>query len=124
CGPCEASMPHLQKTYERYKSQGVDVYASCTADAHGPFEQWVARNRNRYTFPVAFDPAGRGPDRASYRLYGVDGIPTQFVIGTDGKVVAVIVGYDGPTDHRLEHALAEAGVKVGRSSQAPAPVGA
>ena len=60
------------------------------------------------------DPNERGSatfeDRASSKLFGVGGIPTQFVIGRDGKVAEVIVGYE-KGDHRLEDALAKLGVK-------------
>jgi hypothetical protein len=41
----------------------------------------------------------------------VRGIPTQFVIGRDGKIVAVLVGYE-KEEVRLEAALAKAGLKV------------
>jgi peroxiredoxin len=112
CGPCQAAMPHFQKAYETFKDQGVVFYGSCTADVKSSYDRWVAANRDKYTFLTAFDPAGRSPDKVSHKLYGVEGIPTQFVIGADGRIVDVIVGYDGPGDHRLEHALAKAGVKV------------
>jgi hypothetical protein len=63
------------------------------------------------------DPHERGSanydERASRKLYGVKGIPTQFVIGRDGKIAAVIVGY-GEGDHQLEDAL----VKLGATTPA------
>jgi thiol-disulfide isomerase/thioredoxin len=40
------------------------------------------------------------------------GIPTQFVIGRDGKITGVVVGNGGAGDARTEFALAAAGVKV------------
>jgi len=41
----------------------------------------------------------------------VQGIPTQFVIGRDGRIAAVLVGYS-PGEVLLEGALAKAGVEV------------
>ena len=45
------------------------------------------------------------------------GIPTQFIIGRDGRIAAVVVGYsDG--DARLEAGLARAGIKVDSAAAA------
>jgi hypothetical protein len=46
------------------------------------------------------------------KLYRVRGIPTQFVIGRDGKIAEVLVGFGGGGDKRLEEALARLGVDV------------
>lgn len=50
-------------------------------------------------------------ERASRKFFGVSGIPTQFVIGRDGKVAAVLVG-TLKEDARLEAGLARAGIQV------------
>jgi thiol-disulfide isomerase/thioredoxin len=117
CGPCIASFPHTQKIAAQYKDQDVVVLASCTSDTRAAFEKWVPANQAKYAdILFAADPNGRGTptfdQRASAALYGVTGIPTQFVIGRDGKVVASIVGNGGEGDARTEGALALAGVKV------------
>lgn len=118
CGPCIASMPHTQHVAAGTKAQDVVVLAACTSDARANFEAWVKENQSTYPDMIfANDPLGRdGPadkyaDRVSLKLYGVNGIPTQFLIGRDGKVVNVFVGY-GPGDTRLEDELAKLGVKL------------
>ena len=73
-------------------------------------------NQGKYPdFVFTCDPHERGSatfsDRASRRLYGVSGIPTQFVIGCDGIITAVLVGHD-EEGRRLEDALAEVGIKI------------
>jgi len=109
CGPCKASLPHTAEVAKRYKDQGVVVLANCTSDTRANFDEFVQANREKYSaIEFVCDPHDRGSagysERASHKLYGVKGIPTQFVIGRDGKIAAVIVGYsDG--DHRLEDAL-------------------
>jgi peroxiredoxin len=112
CGPCMKAMPHLEQVHRETKDQGVVVLASCTSDSRQAFERWVRDNRERYTFLTAHDAAERGPERASRTLYGVRGIPTQFVIGRDGRILEVIVGYSGEKDVRLQQALAKAGVDI------------
>jgi ABC-type nitrate/sulfonate/bicarbonate transport system substrate-binding protein len=59
----------------------------------------------------AFDPLEKSADSASRKLYGVSGIPQQFVIDKDGKVVAEVGGYR-KGEVLLDAALAKAGVKV------------
>ena len=92
-------------------AQDVVVLASCTSDTRAAFDAWLKTNRPSYPALVfSHDPAERGEERASKKLYGVRGIPTQFVIGRDGKITAVNVGY-GEGDKRLEEALTALGVK-------------
>ncbi len=117
CGPCIASFPHTQELAKKYKDQDVVVLASGTSDTIAKFEEWIPRNAPKYPDMVwAFDPNERGSptfeQRASSRLYGVRGIPTQFIIGRDGKVAGVVVGNGGKDDARTEAFLAAAGVKV------------
>jgi peroxiredoxin len=112
CGPCVASMPHTQEVAAHYKDQGVVVIGSCTSDARAAFETWVRKNQSKYAdFVFAHDAAEKGPERASRKLYGVRGIPAQFVIGRDGKVAAFVGGYKSG-EVLLEGALAKAGIKV------------
>ena len=110
CGPCLASMPHTERVAAATKDQDVIVLASCTSDTRAKFEEWVKQNAATYPDLVfAHDAAERGAERASKKLYGVNGIPTQFLIGRDGKVISSFVGY-GEGDTRLEQELAKHGV--------------
>lgn len=120
CGPCMASMPHTQEVAAKYRDQGVVVLGSCTSDVRAKFEAWVKDNQAKYPdIHFSFDAAGRSPERVSHKLYGVQGIPTQFVVGRDGRVAAVLVGYS-PGEVLLEGALAKAGVKVDAATLARA----
>lgn len=116
CGPCIASLPHTQQVAAATKAQGVVVFAACTSDTRARFDAWLKDNATKYPDVIfANDPSGRDTpttfaDRASAKLYGVSGIPAQFVIDRAGKVSALIEGY-GEGDRRLEEALAKLGVK-------------
>jgi peroxiredoxin len=113
CGPCIASMPHTQEVAKTYKDQDVVVLGSCTLDTRDAFEKWVKANQEKYPdFIFSHDPGERAEGKVlSQKLYGVGGIPTQIVIGRDGKVVDVVLGY-AKGEVLLEGALAKAGVKV------------
>ncbi|MFO1452528.1 MAG: TlpA disulfide reductase family protein [Opitutaceae bacterium] len=117
CGPCIASFPHTSQIAKQYKDQDVVVLASGTSDTIAAFKKWIPANAPKYPDILwAFDPNERGSatfdERASNKHYAVVGIPTQFVIGRDGRIVSVIVGNGGAEDARTETALADAGVKV------------
>lgn len=112
CGPCQRSMPELEKMYQQIKDKDVVVLGVCVWDEKGAYDKWVMANiGTKYNFPVAFDPAGHGSGSIAGSLYKVTGIPTQYVIDKDGKVAAAYTGYsDGDT--RLEKALTAQGVPV------------
>jgi peroxiredoxin len=113
CGPCIAAFPHVQSLAAKYQDQGVVVLAAGTSDTIANFESWIPKNRERYPdIRFAYDPAERRPERVSSALYGVRGIPSQFVIDRDGKITALVVGFGGEDDKRTEAALARAGIKV------------
>ncbi|MBK8099633.1 MAG: hypothetical protein IPK26_21205 [Planctomycetes bacterium] len=88
------------------------VLASCTNDGREDFESFVRLKGAEYP-DVMFvhDAKERRAERASRALYGVSGIPQQFVIGRDGTVVATVDGYlEGEV--LLDAALAKAGIQV------------
>jgi peroxiredoxin len=112
CGPCVAAMPHAQEIADHYKAQDVVVLASCTSDERAKFEAWVDRRTQEFPDVLfAFDPLEKSLERASRKLYGVSGIPQQFVIDKAGKVVAEVGGYQ-KGEVLLDAALAQAGVQV------------
>ena len=112
CGPCVAAMPHVQELADHYRDQGVVVLASCTSDERKKFDDWVAQRTQEFPDVVfAIDPQEKSQERASRKLYGVSGIPQQFVIDKDGKIVAEVSGYM-KGEVLLDAALAKAGVKV------------
>ncbi len=104
CVPCQRSLPHLQKVYTEVKDKGVAVLGLCVWDERKEYDKWVAAKKSAYTFPTAFDPAGRADNNIAKKLYLVNSIPTQYVIDKDGKIAAAFVGYEEGS-HSLEDAL-------------------
>jgi peroxiredoxin len=125
CAPCIASFPHTQEIAAKYKDQGVVVLASGTSDTNAKFKEWIPKNQSKYPdLHLVFDYLHeRGSpafdNRTSTHLYGVQGIPTHFVIGRDGMIKSMAVGEE-PGDLRLEAGLAKAGVVVEAATLAQA----
>ena len=120
CGPCKAAMPHTQQLASKHRAEGVVVIASCTGDTRENFEKWVRANQANYPDIIwAFDPAAKSDGRAAKKLYEVSGIPCQFVINREGRVVDVVIGYF-KGEVLLDAALAKAGVKIDDATLAQA----
>ncbi len=113
CGPCINSMPHFEQVYSKVKSQDVELLAVCVSDERPAFQQWVAKNKSRFSYPFFFDRAGKNTDAAiSKKLYRVSGIPTVYIIDRAGNVAEAIVGFNPNGDERVESALKKLGVQV------------
>ena len=105
CGPCQASLPHTQSVAAQFAPQGVVVLAVNVWDKHDAFEQWLPQHAAFHDIAFAFDPS---PDAKQVTdAYHVSGIPTQYVVGKDGKITQSFVGYDGPSEN-LANAITSA----------------
>lgn len=116
CGPCQVSMPGLEKIYQQIKNKGVVVLSLNTWDEKPAFKTWVKENSGtKYHFNFVRDPAEGDHDairKASIakRLYKVPGIPTMYVIDKDGNVVGSFVG--SGNEQELVKILAKLGIKA------------
>ncbi len=86
CGPCWKEASGLQRTWEEYRSRGVQFVRVNERDDPSAARSFV--DTNGLTFPSGSDPAGRLA--ATYRLTGM---PTTFVIDRDGNLVYRFLGY-------------------------------
>ncbi len=110
CGPCQASMPHIEKVYQAVKDKNVVVLGLCVFDARDEYEKWIPQNKDRYHFKFAYDPAGRDDKKSiAGNLFQVSSIPTTYIIDKEGNVADAIVGYE-EGDKRVEAALKKLGV--------------
>ena len=80
CGPCISELPNLVKLYAKYSKNPNVVFLSIDtnepAAAIEPFMQ-----KNGYSFTVLLGNQSSVPQQ-----YGVEGIPTKFLIDRDGKI--------------------------------------
>ena len=96
CGPCQESLPHTQSVAAQFAPQGVVVLAVNVWDTKPAFDKWLPQHAAFHDIAFAFDPS---PDAKQVTdAYHVSGIPTQYIVGKDGKIAQSFVGYDGPSD--------------------------
>lgn len=89
CVPCRVEMPSIQRVYEEYRDQGLEVVAVAVDDRPGARQEDGSIRglvsdyveRQGLTFPVVVDPTG-----GTERLYGVSALPTTFLIDRDGRI--------------------------------------
>ena len=91
CGPCKIEMPTMDDLYADLKDENFVILAVNQQEEPEVVREFI--EREGFSFPVLLDSDGL----ISYQ-YGVRGIPTTYILGTDGKVLAGKVGthlYDG-----------------------------
>lgn len=85
CKPCEKEMPYIENQYQVYKDLGVDVLAIDVGEPELSVKNFV--ERKGMTFPVAIDEK-----LEVLEAYGVNPLPTTFLVDKDGKIVDIITG--------------------------------
>jgi peroxiredoxin len=84
CGPCRAENPNLLKQYEIYNPKGFNVLGVSLDNSK---ENWLkAIEKDGLVWPQVSDLKGWKNQAAE--LYGVKGIPANFLIDPSGKIIA------------------------------------
>jgi thiol-disulfide isomerase/thioredoxin len=87
CGPCRASLPHLNLVHQRYQSNGLFVLGLSVDDSDPAAVRRFAQGLG-VRFPLAM------ADEKVLDEYGpIRSIPTTFFISRDGRIVRRVVGY-------------------------------
>jgi peroxiredoxin len=84
CGPCRRANPDLVKTYAKFKGKNFEILGvSLDKDA----KEWKAAiKKDNLTWPQVSDL--KYWDNAAARTYQVESIPSSFLVGPDGKIIA------------------------------------
>jgi len=85
CPPCRAEMPSMETLYQRYRNQGLEILAVDIRETTNTVRQFISTNG--FSFPVLLDLDGRVSVN-----YGVEAIPTTYIIDREGKMIGRIVG--------------------------------
>jgi cytochrome c biogenesis protein CcmG/thiol:disulfide interchange protein DsbE len=103
CIPCRDEAPVLQKTYERYRDQGLVVLGVDVND----FKADARRFMKRYgiTYPVVYD--GKG---STVGKWGVRGFPETFFVDRSGTLVGERI--EGAVDIERNRETFERGVAL------------
>ena len=119
CGPCVASLPHIQELYNKYHDKGFEVF--CVADNDSSEDEWknfiagskvgmqnyhhILRGLKTLTDEngefVGFDRSNDQSDK-----YAVHYLPTKYLIAADGTIIGKI-GNDEQLDSTLAEIFAE-----------------
>jgi thiol-disulfide isomerase/thioredoxin len=92
CGPCRIEMPSMETLYTAYKERGLVMLAVNVQEQQRDVAAFM--KNNRLSFPAALDRNG-----AVSMRYGVQAIPTTYIIGRDGMILSRITGsisWDNP----------------------------
>jgi thiol-disulfide isomerase/thioredoxin len=85
CGPCRDEMPSMEALYSRYRENGLEILAVNIQETEG--EVLAFMESNGLNFPAVLDRDGKVS-----ASYGVQAIPSSFIINREGKIIARVVG--------------------------------
>ena len=88
CGPCRKANPHVVEMYNKYKSKGFDVF-SVSLDKQDGKQNWINAIKQDGLIWSNHVSDLQWWQSAPAGVYGVQSIPKTFLIGKDGKIVAV-----------------------------------
>lgn len=103
CGPCKASFPGMQKSLEATQNRNDVVFLFIDTWEKGDNKEKAAAEfieKNKYNFNVLMDN-----DDKVVGSYKVEGIPTKFIVGKDGRIKFMSVGFNG-TETLIEEVAA------------------
>jgi len=101
CGPCRQSFPWLASLHERLASKGLTIVAVNLDKERSAAMGFLADYPAPFT--VAFDPEGHTAE-----AYKVKGMPSTYVVSTDGRILYSHIGFDPKRTGELEAILQEA----------------
>lgn len=99
CGPCVAALPVLEKVTGKYANQNVVFYAVNQREDAEKVNAFLAKQGLSLNVLLDSD-AGVG------KKYQVRGIPQSVIIGKDGTVQAVHIGFSPSLERKLDSELA------------------
>lgn len=94
CGPCNDAMPEMKELYQAYNDTGLFDILTIAIDKDEPRADLVAFHaQHDPTWPMAWDL-----DQTFWANYYTTGIPTYYLISTDGQTIEFMdigwAGYD------------------------------
>jgi peroxiredoxin len=85
CAPCRAEIPHFVEMQQKYGSQGLQVLGISMDDDAKPVREFAREYKMNY--PIAV-----GDDKLAESFGGVLGLPVNFIIDRDGRIVKKFIG--------------------------------
>jgi thiol-disulfide isomerase/thioredoxin len=85
CPPCRSEMPSMNTLYQRFKGQGLEILAVDCAEDKQDVDYFMTRNK--LDFSALLDVSGDVSD-----IYGIEAIPTTYIIDKEGMIISRVVG--------------------------------
>jgi hypothetical protein len=99
-------LPHLQELYERLQDRGLEIIAVNTGDTSEMIQRVV--RQHSLTFKMAM---GGTLTSSLPRSFGVQALPTSYLIRPDGEVLWRGTGFTPLVEQRMKEALQGAGLQ-------------
>jgi thiol-disulfide isomerase/thioredoxin len=84
CGPCRRENPNVVAAYKKYHPKGLEIYAVSLDRDKGHWTQAIEKDKLPW---IQVSDLLQWESKAA-RAYGVQGIPNNFLLNKDGKVIA------------------------------------
>jgi thiol-disulfide isomerase/thioredoxin len=101
CAPCKQSFPWMNEMQAKYGPKGLTIIGINVDKKREDADKFLAGTPAKFT--VAYDSTGKVAE-----AYQPKGMPTSFLIGADGVVRAMHVGFRESDREKLESELAAA----------------
>jgi cytochrome c biogenesis protein CcmG, thiol:disulfide interchange protein DsbE len=101
CAPCKQSFPWMNEMQAKYGPAGLQVVAINVDAKRSDAEEFLKGTPASFT--IAFDTKGESP-----RTYAIKGMPSSFLIGPDGRVLATHAGFKDADKKLLEDQIRQA----------------
>lgn len=84
CGPCMMEVPYLVETYAAYHEKGLEIYGVSLDRNADDWKEALEANEMTWVNVMASGEAGQQVQEN----YAIQSIPSNFLIGPDGKIIA------------------------------------
>ncbi|MFO0896807.1 MAG: TlpA disulfide reductase family protein [Pirellulales bacterium] len=87
CGPCIGEIPNMKAAYEKFHDRGFEIVAVSIDDDRADVEAFLQKNPVPWT--VVHNKSASVPEDPNAEKFGVEALPTMFLVDQSGKVVAL-----------------------------------
>ena len=98
CAPCKVSFPFMNEMQAKYGPRGFTVIGVTVDQKRADADKFLASTPAQ--FNIAYDAEGKVAGQ-----YKPQGMPTSFLIGADGKVRAIHVGFKDGDREKIEREI-------------------
>jgi peroxiredoxin len=85
CGPCRVANKGLTKLYQKFKAKGFEIYSVSLDDDKSKWTNAIKKDKINW---LQVNDGG-GWDAQTAVKWGINAIPTSYLINKDGKLIAM-----------------------------------